>query len=90
MDIVLKEINNLEKALYDSPFEGNRFPLLQQLGREFLVLNLFEKLQLDGVLDIRLNSGSKPESVRKLFAGSRLAKTLPWRHKQAGQIFANA
>lgn len=73
-EVVAREIARLRK-LWRPLREQGGFPLLQSLLPEPERLDLFEKLQLEGVLEVCLKSASRSEAGRALFGVSRTGKT---------------
>ena len=73
-DVVAREIARLRKMWQPLREEGG-FPLLRSLLPEEEKLDLFEKLQLEGVLEVCLQAASRSEAGRALFGVSRKGKT---------------
>ena len=73
-DVVAREIARL-RAMWRPLREQGGFPLLQSLLADHDRLDLFEKLQLEGVLEVCLKSASRSEAGRALFGVSRQGKT---------------
>lgn len=73
-DVVTREIARLRKSWLPMQARGD-FPLVKKLLPKAEELDLFERLQLEGVLKVCLESASKSEAGRKLFGISRKGKT---------------
>lgn len=73
-DIVQREIAHLTRMWAVQRGRAEDFPLLERLGAGWADNDLFEKIQLEGVLRVCLQCSTRSKAGRALFARSRLEK----------------